>query len=435
MFACVALLSKESAMLLPLLILLGDLTVWEKVRTVRARILGLYVPLFLLALFLAWLVFWEMPLRLEGVLSFSQSFVPPSRILNRHDYLLTQSVSLLEYVKLLFVPSDLNVFHQIPSVHSFGDVRLWCGLAALVFLFWGAWASRRRCPWIAFSIAWFVLTLLPSSSFVPLQLPFDEDRLYLPLFGFALGLIGTGLWLLKEAERRGWLRLRRLLSWVPILMCILYLPHDFLRMRVWADELRLWRMNARDEPGDARAWVNLGNAWARRGRLPEATSAFREALALEPDYGAAHYFFGRALLDFQKPREARNELDLAFRLDTLPHDVLASLALASLAEQDSGRSARYFLWSLDLAPGQPTNLRNLGKLLADERQPDAAEDVLKRAVFSEPWNPENKIRLAYLLWNHDRLREPALDLLRSALRSSPEDERAKLLLKEIQGAP
>ncbi|MFH1018445.1 MAG: glycosyltransferase family 39 protein [Pseudomonadota bacterium] len=433
--SALALLSKESAMILPFLILLGDAAIWRNGRSLSSRLLALYAPTILLSLFLAWLVFLEMPFRLHGVLHITQSFAPPSQLLNRHDYLLTQSVCFLEYLKLLFVPAALNVFHHVTPVRGFGDLRFFPGLMILGLFIWALVRSRANHPWIAFSIAWFLLTLLPSSSLVPLQLSFDEDRLYLPMFGFSLGLIGAGWRLYADTEGKARARIRRLLLWVPIVMCLLYLPLDILRMRVWADDLRLWRMNARDEPQDARAWVNLGIAWGNHGQFRESVAAYRTALTLEPDYGAAHYFFGRTLLDFGRNTQARDELGLAFRAGVFPHDVLGSLALTSLADHDAGAAARSFLWSLRIVPNQAMNLRNLGKLLDDEGQGTAAKAALARATAAEPWNPENKVRLAYLLWKYDRQSVLASDLLRDALRARPEDAQAQTLLEEIRKAP
>jgi tetratricopeptide (TPR) repeat protein len=434
-FALVAFFSKESALLLPAVILLGDLLVWRSKRSVSAGILGLYLPAAALAMALAWLSFFELPAKLAEISYIGQPYGPPSQILSRHDYLLTQSVSLLTYLKLLAVPSGLSVFHAIVPVRTVADPRLWLGLGVLLLLIFVAVRSRKDHPWATFSISWFLLTLLPASSFVPLTLPFDEDRLYLPMFGVALYAVGTGWRLFEAAEKKGWGSLRKILPWAPVLVCALYIPHDILRGRVWSSDLRLWRMNARDEPGDPRAWVNLGISWGAEGRLPEALDAYRRALALSPDYGVARYFRGQTLLKFHRIDEAEEELSLAFRAGIFPHDALASLGLASLEDNDPGAAARFFVRSLVISPTRAGALRNLGKLLDDENDGAAAENVLEWALVAEPWNPETRIRLAYVVWKYDHRKEAALLLLKDALRLRPEDERANRLLAEISGAP
>lgn len=45
---------------------------------------------------------------------------------------------------------------------------------------------------------------------------------------------------------------------------------------------------------DARVWFNLGVAYAKRGHLAEAVSAYREAVAVRPDFPEAWYNLGIA---------------------------------------------------------------------------------------------------------------------------------------------
>ena len=48
----------------------------------------------------------------------------------------------------------------------------------------GPWEIEKRCA--GFGMAWIFVTLLPTSSFIPLLDPVMEHRTYLPMVGFAL---------------------------------------------------------------------------------------------------------------------------------------------------------------------------------------------------------------------------------------------------------
>lgn len=67
----------------------------------------------------------------------------------------------------------------------------------------------------------------------------------------------------------------------------------------------------RDEATEVATWVNLGNARRRAGDRPGAESAYRRALALCPDHGAAHYNLHACLFRDDDPASALEHLDRA----------------------------------------------------------------------------------------------------------------------------
>ncbi len=107
------------------------------------------------------------------------------------------------------------------------------------------------------------------------------------------------------------------------------------------------------EPRSADVLHLLGRAHLRQGRIPDAVSAHREAVALAPSSGSFHAGLGRALAESADPNsrpEALAALRTAVRLN--PGDV----------------DARY----------------ELGKLLLAANRPEEAVEVLDEAVRREP---------------------------------------------------
>jgi Flp pilus assembly protein TadD len=56
----------------------------------------------------------------------------------------------------------------------------------------------------------------------------------------------------------------------------------FSRAALWRDPVRLWQDAVAKAPEKSRCWNNLGMAQLSAGRDPEALSAFREAVRLDP---------------------------------------------------------------------------------------------------------------------------------------------------------
>jgi hypothetical protein len=101
---------------------------------------------------------------------------------------LTEFRVLVRYITLLILPlpGRLNLEHEVPISRSlfspFTTLLSLLVLLALVAL--GFYLARRR-PLISFFIFWFFIQLAIESSFVPLELMF-EHRLYLPSVSLAV---------------------------------------------------------------------------------------------------------------------------------------------------------------------------------------------------------------------------------------------------------
>lgn len=101
-------------------------------------------------------------------------------------YFLTESRVMIRYLRLLILPVGLNLDYDFASSHSIFEIRVIASLLVLICLAAGAWHFRRRQPLAAFAVFWFFITLLPTSSFVPIRDVIFEHRLYLPLAGSCL---------------------------------------------------------------------------------------------------------------------------------------------------------------------------------------------------------------------------------------------------------
>ena len=67
------------------------------------------------------------------------------------------------------------------------------------------------------------------------------------------------------------------------------------------------------EPDYAPALNNLGVALRATGSVDAAIAAYRQALSIDGDYPDAHYNLANALLDKNRPAEAREHFEIALR--------------------------------------------------------------------------------------------------------------------------
>ena len=116
---------------------------------------------------------------------FSLKADPTSGDIPRLYYFLSQLKIISGYYLLkLLAPFNLNFEPDIVVFKSGFHWDWFIGLTILIFA--GAIIYRQNSNLIKFGALWFIITLLPTSSFIPLKQLVTEHRTYLPGLGFSL---------------------------------------------------------------------------------------------------------------------------------------------------------------------------------------------------------------------------------------------------------
>ena len=102
-------------------------------------------------------------------------------------YLLTEfKVIVFYYIKMIFFPFNQNIDPDFPVAHGITDSGVALSLGVILLCLFAGIYFYKNNRIIAFGIFWFFITLLPTSSILPLRDMITEHRLYLPLAGFIL---------------------------------------------------------------------------------------------------------------------------------------------------------------------------------------------------------------------------------------------------------
>lgn len=178
-----AMLCKESGLLLPVYVLVLEATVLNRPDTIDKKLWRTWQAAFLLMPLLLIVAY------LATNLSYSDWTVQ-RRGFSAGERLLTEARLLWEYLykAVLGVPNTLGIFQDPPNVAR----SLWQPATLLACVSWLSLAAaaiiwRRRYPLAALAVLWYLAGHLIESTVVPLELYF-EHRNYLPIIGplFAL---------------------------------------------------------------------------------------------------------------------------------------------------------------------------------------------------------------------------------------------------------
>jgi uncharacterized membrane protein len=256
------LLSKESAAIVPALIVLGwTVGISRPDRARRWAYVASWVALGAAYL----LVRWSILHPYARLLHLAPAFVDASALNVR----LTAIAALADVARLLVFPLTLRVDYspaERPLVTTPLDARFALGVLCAVAwaaLVWWAWRRGRRVE--AFGLGWIAIAFLPVANLLyPTGVLVAERTLYLPSIGFA---IAVGAWL-KE------LPLRRLALLVAAVV-IAGGARTALRVPIWRNSRTVTLSVLEDSPRSFSGPARMVGIYLAEGRPEEALEAFR----------------------------------------------------------------------------------------------------------------------------------------------------------------
>jgi len=282
-FSALSLLSKEMAVVIPVLMIVYDVSLNPPARREawKKLLFGVmpFVGLSLVYILLRHLILGETK-QIEywgGSMSAA---------------LLTTSKGFISYIRLMFFPRSLTVEYIVPVADSILDARVLISLLVLAAVAAVCIVSYRRAPILCFGIAWFFVSLLPVSNIVPLRAIMNERFLYLPSIGFCCILASP---IRREASiaRRG-VAYGAMAALLIVSLCYATLTFD--RNKDWRTSFALWTASVATSPEGSTSQYNLGLELYNRGRYVEAIEHLRMACQLQKDFPLAHGVLGNAYI-------------------------------------------------------------------------------------------------------------------------------------------
>lgn len=287
-------------------------------------------------------------------------------------YALTQCHAIVRYAGLAVWPYPLVFDYGLGTVRELGEVLpqalLIAGLIGSVLV-----ALVRR-PVLGFIGVWFLLTLAPSSSFVPVVTQtMAEHRVYLPLAALvAMAVLFAHRMLGSRASR--WLGCAA----AALLVGTKARNHDY------RGEVAIWGDAAAKLPANARAHNNHGQALFRAGDVAGAVAAYGRALVLQPSYPETHYNRGVALAKLGRLPEAISAYEAALRLDPRYPEAHTNLANALVPAGRLPEAIAHYEAAIARKPDFAEAHNNLGSALLQAGRAAEAALRFERALALKP---------------------------------------------------
>ncbi|MCX5839642.1 MAG: tetratricopeptide repeat protein [Deltaproteobacteria bacterium] len=378
--ACLAIGTKENAVMLPVSLYFYDLLLIQGIsRKTMIRSLKFFViPSF----FVTFILLFQVDLiKIAGDYS-----IRPFSMLER---LLTEPRVILFYASLLLYPtfSRLALYHDFQISRSLMDpwttsFAILCILGSIVIAFWMA----RKKPLISFCILFFLLNHLIEGSFLSLELVF-EHRNYIPsmLFFVPLSIV-----VIQALDYFSYKKVIQLLIAVVICFVIVAQGHTVSMYNfLFKDPFLLLSDNIKKAPNLSRPYNNLGNVYFKWEFYDEAYKFYTKAHELNryqlipnkasPMHNMGCYYY--AMKDYSK---ALSHFQESIKISPMYLYSWVNLARTQIQMNDLIGAERTARFALVHWPNNPSLNFNMSLIMLKQGAYDDAIRVAWRVMVNHP---------------------------------------------------
>lgn len=309
------------------------------------------------------------------------------------------------YARILLWPWPLRAFY---TPDQLGGLALGAGFVALLVA--AALGSVLRSGSAA--LVWIAIFLLPVAGIVPIGGAIVAERfLYLPSVGLAI--LAAGL-----VRRVRTARARPVLVGVAVLMLATSALLTIARARVWENDLTLFENVARTTPRYPEGRMNLAIEYGKRGRHEEAIRRLEEVVRERPRSDMALVNLGVQHAGAGRLDAAIARFRTALALNPRSPEALFNLGLAETASGRPREAEAAFRALVEVVPSRGPGWHGLGVALLQLGSPREAEDALRTALRTGADRAETGAALGHALLEQGRLEE-ARRAFGSALETDP----------------
>ncbi|MBT5472003.1 MAG: tetratricopeptide repeat protein [Nitrospina sp.] len=417
----IAVLSKEVAVILPVLFLLYDFCFMKGANWKAFRSRLVFYALFPI---LALLAYFHSP----------YAFIALGGILKKiHLSLVLVQIDILKLpLKLFLFPINLSFEYDFKTQVMWGSLLVSIVLLATV-LFLTIKKFYLKSAILSFSCLWFLITLAPTNSVIPRTHLFSERNLYVPYFGLSL-FSAVILYLIFFKENRNKIAITLLLV-VGLSFSSLVVK----RNQTYASPSSLWADTFKKTPSKLSVGKASSIHYLMEENYPEALKTLKALLQINSGLYDVHQNMGLAYKSMGDVTNAEKKFKDAIRINfNAPeaHYNLASLygnlGKAIEASKEFDISAKLFRNHINKPPqnfyfDKARAHNQAGIAFSNTKKFDSALEQFKKSVQQNPRSLEARFNLAKLLLEFKNDKAKASIHIREALKLSPTAPQAQVL--------
>ncbi|MBU1523711.1 MAG: tetratricopeptide repeat protein, partial [Candidatus Omnitrophica bacterium] len=400
-----ALLTKETGLVLPLLILgYGFCYRMNGFKSFKKNLGGKNISIYagLVLITALWVIY------RSTIFSSTPSIITRSYYSN----ILIQSAVTLLYLKLFIFPHPLNILHYISHLNSLGNPLVLISTLVVLSLILLIFIFRKRKPLISLGLIWFLICLLPKF-YARLAFPAMEHHFYLPSVGIyiVLAVILNNLYLKRK----------KYFLYMGAGVISLFSLLTFLRNYEYKDAVLFWKISSQRNPKSAYIHNEVGREYLKRNKLNRAEGKFKKALMFSKR--AADTIISKKMLsavyyhkkNYHQAEKLLNEL---LKLNPPPPGTYEGLGKIYLEMAKEKEAITFWNKELSLYPQRPSIYVQFGLYYLKKKEFIKAEDFFQKARQKNP-----DFYLSYYglgkIWENNKDYDKAIKYYQKALSLNP----------------
>jgi len=367
----ISIFSKETSVVFPLIVLVFDFVVYNKISIKN------YFPYLII-------VFCFILIRRIVMGSFAQCGWWGG---SPYYTFLTMLVVFPIYFRLLFFPFNLCADYVFEIKQTFFSFEVLLSvLFIFILLFILVLSLKYKNYIIFFCIIFTVVTLLPVLNIVPIEVLLAERFLYLPSIGFCFLTAYYLNKLIMSEKTFGY-------SIVSVIFIVFFIT-TYLRNFDWKNNFSLWYKTFLQNPKNFRAANNLAFEYEKINKYDKAINLYSYALTLPVNispkstpqqlYARVHNNIGNIYFKTKDYDKALERYILAIKMDPEYPQAYFNLGLLYKTIGDLEKSIYYYRKAIELAPNVAEYYNNLGIVYMLKDEYDKAIEMYTKALEIDP---------------------------------------------------
>jgi tetratricopeptide (TPR) repeat protein len=323
-------------------------------------------------------------------------------------YFITQPFATVHYVITFFLPFNLSVDSDWSVIDNIFDDRVIIGFLFVCAMLYIAYinSKKKETRPISFGILWFLIALVPTSSFIPLSQVINDHRVFFPFVGLVLSVCwALGLLIIKNEKTvlsNSFAKGLIIVIAVGILGGHAYGTH--LRNKVWETPESLWHDTVIKSPGNPRALLNYGLIQMGKGNSQKALEYLQKALAINPQYPYLHVNLGILKGMTNEPVEAEKYFKNALKFEPNNPEFHFHYARWLLSQNRRDEAISLLQRALQISPGHILSQNLLSEILSHPKAQKTAVEQAKEMAKSNP-TAEEYLNLSLQHYNAGRFED------------------------------
>ncbi len=360
-----ALLSSEKAVIFPFILLALFIFFKDTFKSWKKLI----IPFVISSAWALFYLFFAIPKRIATL----QTQNPQS--VETLNPLLQIPIAIGSYLKLIFWPKDLTLYH---SEMVLSQTQYLTCLFVLILLLTIIFISLKKRSQVFFWLSLFLISLLPVLTPLGISWIVAERYVYLGTLGI---IVSVAIFLKKLAEKEN---LKTAVFIFCSLLTVSLLTRTIVRNNDWQNQDTLWIAAAKTSPSSSQNHNNLGDLYGRNGNYEKAIEEFKRAIELNPKYADAFHNLANTYQQIEKMDLAIENYEKAIEFNPQLWQSYQNLAAIYFNQENFQKAGQYQEKAVEINPENASLHFNLGVIYAKNNEKEKADKEFQKALELDP---------------------------------------------------